>query len=191
MKKARKALALLLAVCLLYIGLPFLQSTAAGLTTGGQCGENAAWSLDETSGVLIISGTGAMQDGAIFNAANSEEYSLAQKVKSAYVSQGITRLGNGAFSNCVNMKTVSVPDSVATVGLNSFRNCQKLTDVYYGGTAAQWSAMEVDTFGGGNSVFQNAAVHYNDFQEPPAEPTPAPAPTPSTAYLEYEKRQIM
>lgn len=165
----KKVAALLLTLCV------FLLLDIPGVAIEGSCGDSAAYSLNEATGVLMISGTGPMKDGAFLGTA-------AQKVKTAYVAQGITHIGGAAFANCLYLTAVSIPDSVTSVGNSAFMNCKKLTDIYYGGSTAQWNAITVGDLN--NSYFTNASVHCESFQEPPAEPTPAP----STAYLEYEKK---
>ncbi len=42
----------------------------------------------------------------------------------------VTSLGDGAFRICSLMKTVTIPDSVISVGINPFCLCENLTDIY-------------------------------------------------------------
>lgn len=176
MRKTKNALILLLVVCLLLAGLPF----PAALAAEGSCGDNATWTLNETTGTLVISGTGAIAANAFRYYGTNPE---VLKIKNVYVSEGITEIGGGAFLNCSNLKTISLPDSVTSVGPSAFSSCSSLTDVYYGGTTAQWNAINIADMN--NSYFTGATRHDNSLQEPPVEPTPTPAPDP-TEYLIYE-----
>lgn len=73
----------------------------------GTCGENLTWTLDG-NGVLTISGAGAMYDywdyhhdyytGNDF--APWVSRGIAQKIKRAIVNEGVTSIGNNAFSDC-------------------------------------------------------------------------------------------
>jgi hypothetical protein len=51
-----------------------------------------------------------------------------------------------------------LPGSITAIEANAFRNCTKLTDIYYAGTEAQWQAVAI---GEGNEALANATIHYN------------------------------
>lgn len=62
-----------------------------------------------------------------------------------------------AFRFCTNLKTVTIPDSVTQIVSGTFYGCDSLTDVYYGGTALQWSQIEM---GGLNDGLDQATIHF-------------------------------
>lgn len=59
------------------------------------------------------------------------------------------------FSECYALTEVSLPASVTTIKENAFINCEALTTVRFGGTEAQWNAIEIAE---GNEALQNAKV---------------------------------
>lgn len=62
----------------------------------GECGTNAKWELDALNGVLTISGTGEMNDYK--NSTYKAWYDLANLIETVVVDDGITYIGQNAFS---------------------------------------------------------------------------------------------
>jgi len=94
---------------------------------GGTCGENLTWIFDPSDGSLTISGTGAMDD---YSAGNAPWYAQCQAIRFIRIAAGVTAIAPDAFHG--------TPGEV---------------DIYYGGTAEEWSAM-------GINVSANDRVHY-------------------------------
>ena len=67
------------------------------------------------------------------------EYSQDQNLIYANIPEGITKLGAGAFANCLKLRLVSIPTSVKNIGFNCFFNCISLERLNYAGTKEQWS----------------------------------------------------
>ena len=65
-------------------------------------------------------------------------------------------LGSEAFVGCRAVTKVYIPRSLTSIGEAAFRICEGLTDVYYGGTAAEWAAISVADR---NDPLLNAALH--------------------------------
>ena len=101
--------------------------SASALTTSGQCGDNVYWSLNETTGEFIVSGTGDMYNHAISFPPNIS--GSKSKIKSVVIKNGVTSIGNSAFENCINMKKVTIADSVTRIGNDAFYRCSSLTDI--------------------------------------------------------------
>lgn len=57
----------------------------------------------------------------------------------AHIPIGVTSIGNGAFSNCVHLRSLFIPRSVKKIGANAFFNCQSLNEIVYNGTKGEWS----------------------------------------------------
>ena len=55
------------------------------------------------------------------------------------------------------IKSVSIEKSVTAIGENAFVDCTNLTDVYYSGTAADWSKIAIAS---GNDSLINAELHF-------------------------------
>ena len=124
----------------------------------GNCGENVEWALT-LDGTLTISGTGAMTD--YYNSGATPWHSVCSQIKSVIIEDGVTRIGNYAFSYCDALAGVTTPDSVTTIGDQAFKDCKALTsmaipgsvtmigdwafdgcgaltDIYYGGYGIDW-----------------------------------------------------
>ena len=120
---------------------PLIQATihyngGTGNTSSGTCGSGVSWTLN-SSGVLTISGTGAMKDytlqhdtNAVVNgntgyemgySSNAPWYPQVWKIKKIVVSSGVTHIGSAAFFNCYNAASVSIPGTVTSIGDYAFR----------------------------------------------------------------------
>jgi hypothetical protein len=95
-------------------------------TFTGSCGDNVTYSLDTETGVLTISGTGAMADYYWDGAPWSSNRSLIQ---TATIEEGVTSIGSFAFSYCSGLTSVTLPNSVTSIGSSAFSGCSGLADV--------------------------------------------------------------
>ena len=82
---------------------------------------------------------------------------------------GVTEIGNWAFRECSDLESVTLPASITTIYYGAFGECPSLTDVYYSGTAEQWSSISVE---GENDTLLNANIHYNSVSGPEQLETP-------------------
>ena len=101
-------------------------------------------------------------------------------LKSITIPDSVTEIGRGAFENCTALTSIAIPDSVTSIGDWAFYDCSSLTsvtigngvtsigwyafygctelmDVYYLGTAAEWSAITIDS---NNECLINANIHF-------------------------------
>ena len=76
---------------------------------------------------------------------------------SVTISNGVTDIWSEAFFGCSALTIVTIPDSVTGIYDYAFFNCSALTDIYYTGTASQWSAIAIED---GNDPLLNASLHY-------------------------------
>ncbi len=58
------------------------------------------------------------------------------------IPENVTRLEDMAFLCCSELEWISIPASVTYLGERCLGVCEALTDIYYGGTMAQWEAIE-------------------------------------------------
>ncbi|MBR5592617.1 MAG: leucine-rich repeat protein, partial [Bacteroidaceae bacterium] len=84
--------------------------------TSGVCGDNATWSID--NGVLTISGSGAMFD-YMGDDTPWNDYRMTD-IKAVVVEEGITHIGNSAFRGFEVAKSVSLPNTVISIGERAF-----------------------------------------------------------------------
>ena len=148
-----------LLLCAVPLGLGLVDTAyAAETANSGTCGDNVTWMLT-SDGTLTISGTGAMTD--YYNSGATPWHSVCSQIKSVIIEDGVTRIGNYAFSYCDALAGVTIPDSVTTIGDQAFKDCKALTsmaipgsvtmigdwafdgcgaltDIYYGGYGIDW-----------------------------------------------------
>ena len=117
----------------LFISLVMLLSITAGLnltvnaeTLTGKCGENVTYSLDTSTGELVISGTGDMAD---YSLDNDSPFCDNSNIKSVIIENGVTSIGESAFNSCTSLTSVTIPDSVTSIGERAFEVCSSLTSV--------------------------------------------------------------
>lgn len=111
------------------------QMTQEKGASGGACGTNLTWKLDNT-GTLTISGTGEMADGA-FGWQDS-----CASIKQLVVADGVTSIADDAFSWCENLEEVTIADSVKSIGRDAFYACYSLKSVEPGSglqTIGSWA----------------------------------------------------
>ena len=87
--------------------------------------DNLTWMLGE-DGTLTISGTGAMKDYDIYG--NRSPVYSNLKVKKIVIEDGVTSIGNSAFSNCRSLTSITIPNSVTSIEDYAFENCS-LTNI--------------------------------------------------------------
>ena len=56
-------------------------------------------------------------------------FSDCQNLVSVTIPDGVTYIGKFAFVNCTNLKSVNIPDSVTEIGFHAFKDCKSLIDI--------------------------------------------------------------
>ena len=95
--------------------IALLMGLSANAETSGTCGPDLTWHLTD-NGVLTISGKGKMYDYSSLNGAPWHDYDI----KRIIIGDGITRIGGYAFFNCSALTSVTIPNSVTTIGEYAF-----------------------------------------------------------------------
>ena len=57
---------------------------------------------------------------------------------SVTIPDSVTSIGNSAFRNCSGLTSVTIPSSVTSIGEDAFYGCSGLTNIYYTGDIAGW-----------------------------------------------------
>ena len=131
------------------------------LLPSGACGDNAFWVFDDTTGVLIISGTGDMYPCAVedgYSAFLSQPWGLFREIiKSVVVEENITSIGSYAFYAFTSLRSIMLPVSIVSVEKYAFNGLSiTVKDVYYSGSATQWGNIK-----NMSSYFTGVKIHYN------------------------------
>ena len=114
------------------------------------CGENLRWILEE-DGTLSLFGTGAMWDSSPW-----QEY--AERILRVNLPEGLTAIGNRAFSGCTALTGVRIPASLQQVGENAFSGCTAMERVDYGSSQEDWTDIRI---GSGNEPLEEATLYYS------------------------------
>lgn len=109
---------------LLILSVAMMTQIGYGATfASGQCGDNLYWEIDNDNWELKIYGTGPMND---FANRNTPWIGYNGLIKSIVIKEGVTHIGNQAFayllSNIGTNRTVTIPNSVQTMGERVFEN---------------------------------------------------------------------
>ena len=121
----KRLLSFVLAVLMIASLLP-ATALAADVVVSGTCGaegdgSNLTWTLD-SEGTLTISGSGDMCDG-------SPWHGNRYQIRSVFMANGVTSIGDDAFKGCTSLTSVTIPDSVTSIGESAFVDCRSLTSV--------------------------------------------------------------
>ena len=121
----KKSLSIILAILMLVTSVTVLPFTAsAEMPSSGKCGENVSYKFNSATGKLTISGTGDMYNYGL----HESTFDSALCIKTIVISSGVTSIGDFVFSNCSYLTSVSIPDTVKTIGDSSF-SCTGLTKI--------------------------------------------------------------
>lgn len=89
-------------------------------TYNGSCGDSATWTFDDSTGLLRISGTGAMTDYT--GNSNPTWYNHKSNIRQVIIDSGITTIGSMSFYECTALTSVTIPNSVTEIGTNAFES---------------------------------------------------------------------
>ena len=125
----KKVISLVLVVVMICSTFAGLQIGAYAATYTGSCGPNARYSLNISTGVLSITGSGAMTSTDYFDIGRSPGTTNQNYIKTVTVASGITELPYGAFHYCNNLTSVSLPKTLKIIGSDAFFECKGLTTI--------------------------------------------------------------
>lgn len=128
-----KQIKLYVLVALVAAFLPCITTSAEVLS--GACGINAKYTLDTSTGVLRIEGSGEISN---YGDPNFESINLApwykysRVIKQLEIVNTITSIGSYAFKGCSSLISVNIPNSVTTIETHAFAYCFGLTSITMG-----------------------------------------------------------
>ena len=107
--------------------LALVTSMGMMFAENGTCGKNLTWDL--TDGILTINGTGAMDD---YDWDNNPWELYKSLIVEVSIGNNVTSIGNYAFHNCYDLKSIEIPNSVTSIGEWAFAGCTNLSSVILG-----------------------------------------------------------
>ncbi len=122
------------------------------LDSTGKCGDNVYWTFDESTGELVLSGTGYIYEYLGYDS----PFCYNSEIKNIIIGNGITEIGRCAFDYS-SFESVTIGINVKYIGDCAFAGCDFLKDVYFAGTQEQWNEIVID---GGNESLTNATIHF-------------------------------
>lgn len=127
--------------------------------TAGDCGveghkEEVKWAFNRTTGVLRISGTGAMADyEGVSDTDGGTENDLRpwkpylNQITEVHIEEGVTAIGNSAFRGMKALKKANIPASIQHLGDYIFRADSELTEVEWAPNFMAHELQDNDTKG--------------------------------------------
>ncbi len=142
----------------------------SGVKTISNGAFQSCWNLTD---VTIPSGVTDIGEYAFYNCYGMKNISIPGTVKtigfSAFglcsdlqaivIPDGVTAIEIETFYYCNNLREVRIPGTVKGIGESAFASCDALTDVYFGGTQAEWTTLMTKT-GDWNDDLRTANIHY-------------------------------
>lgn len=98
------------------------------------CSEAFRGSLDGVD--LVIPGSVKTIEGNSF---------YSSLITSAYVPDGVTEIGGYAFGECLNLTSMSLPNSLQTIDAAGIYHAENLKSIEFRGTMEEWNQIEIKT----------------------------------------------
>ncbi len=122
MKTSKKLLTGIILVFTLMLCLAF--GASAAVPESGLLGNYASYTYDSSTGTVVISGNGAIED---YDSSQSPFYQ--SDIKSVLIEDGITEIGSNVFSGCRQLENISIPSSVKIINNKAFYRCSNLQEL--------------------------------------------------------------
>ncbi len=119
----KKIIISFLALMCLMFSIGIISSQAEMLT--GECGDSVTYSLDTATGVMTISGEGAMEN---FGWSSAPWYYNRNSIKEVVIEEGVTTVGKYAFMECPQLTKVTLPDGLVDIKDSAFYFCSNLAE---------------------------------------------------------------
>jgi hypothetical protein len=135
-------------------------------------GEYAFWSCSTLTAITVdpLNLFYSSLDGVLFDKSQSTLIQFPEATLGSYtIPSSVTRIGDLAFDECVNLTSVAIPASVTSIGDLAFYDCTGLTNVTIPGSVTNIAAEAFATNGSlkgvyflGNAPSLGASAFYHD-----------------------------
>ena len=88
----------------------------------GSCGKNLTWKVDESTGILTISGSGEMDSWERGYDSCPAPWGSC-KFNKVVISEGVTGIGDAAFVHCRDLEEIIIPETVTSIGAFALEEC--------------------------------------------------------------------
>lgn len=95
--------------------------------TDSFCGDNVKWYYNEGTSKLTVHGTGEMWDYS--GTVDLPWFNYLDDIKIVEIERTVTKIGDFAFAECVNLETAIIPSSVTAIGRFAFSDCESLSNI--------------------------------------------------------------
>ena len=135
MKKNKIVALIVLGIILLQIVIPSLADIDWNVVFAeetntwdiSQNGDGSVMATLSDDGTLTISGNGKMKDWR--NSSDEAWDSNRKNIKNVIINNGVTSIGNFAFSDCTSLTNITIPNSVTSIGDYAFYGCENLINI--------------------------------------------------------------
>lgn len=104
----------------LLIFLATLLPMMASADDSGICGDNLTWTYVKAAHTLTISGEGSM---ANYEWGSTPWSYYKEEITKAIIEEGITTIGDYAFCECSGLTSITIPNSLTSIGKGAFDDC--------------------------------------------------------------------
>ncbi len=112
---------------------------------GGNASDTVTWSINTETGVLMINGSGAIPDYAVFS--DTPWFLYANYIKTVVIGTGITGVGSSCFEDCSTVTSLTLSNTVITIG-----------DYAFAGTSIDKLTLPVNVTTIGDSAFEGCSA---------------------------------
>ena len=116
------------------------------------------WHLND-DGVLLISGSGYMNDYDVSSNHSAPWYSSDSLIRKVVIQTGVLSIGNYAFYSSYSLASITIPGSLTWIGDYAFGYCDSVLAEYHG-TEQQWNDIHM---GYNNSALTRNTVDDHGF----------------------------
>lgn len=110
----------------LLLTIPFTICPISVAANSAVLGDNITWNTEGS--VLYFNGSGEMRLNYNF-LSQIPWYDIRENIDTIVISEGITSVADGAYTDFSNLKNVTFPSTLTTIGPSAFMTCTKLENI--------------------------------------------------------------